>query len=947
VTMPPLPTSDELGEVHGRHETIVETSDGRFFSRRVLPYRDGNEPSQGMVVTFVDITPLRISEERNRTLVDISAQIVWATNARGEVVADSPSWRGFTGQTVDQWLGRGWLDALHPDDRPRVQDAWRECIDNVRPFETEYRVRHISGQHRWTHVRAAPIFEPDGAVREWIGMNADIHERKTTETALATRSLVDGLRADVNEALTLDASDARTPKGACEALAHHPLVRSVTIYAKDESRLERLASCGEDLPQEALRSFAEQLEGADWKCVSADGWLDAPPARSVAIVGYPIRDEGRTVGVVVVWFEGTEHSSLPAELAPVAEPFGHFIQRRRDSLLILESEQRLRLALRSNAIQAFDWNLSDGTVYDSSADEDVASDSNHPPPRKYEDLVADVHPEDREAFRAAIARALESGSYEMELRRGVDEIRWVHERGHVRYRADGHPERLFAVSLDITSQRQVQEARSWLAAIIEHSDDAIIGQALDGTITSFNHGAERLYEYTAEEVVGRPASLLVPEGARGDVSAVLSRVQRGETIEAYEMLGQTKTGQRRVVSLTMSMIRDEAGRGVGVSTIARDITEQRRARDALVNSSRRKDEFLALLGHELRNPLAAVRSAAELLKISHDGDARLARIHGALDRQVTLMVRLVDGLLDLSRMARGKITVEHHTLDLVELLRQMVEDRRLAIEASSMNLVTQFPPGPIWVRGDDVRLVQVFDNLLSNATKFTGSGGQITVTIARRDEGVTVSVRDTGSGIDANIIARIFEPFEQGTQGGGGLGMGLALVKGLVELHDGRVEAQSEGQGHGAELLVWLPESRAPERSDHEDLEPENRRYRILVIEDHLDAAEMLEALLATRGHDVTVLNDGRRALETLRKRHVDVVLCDLGLPKVTGFEVARAVRADPDLKAMPMVAMTGYGQARDREGALTAGFDAYLTKPVEVTALEETLLTLLDRRHD
>lgn len=944
IAMPPFPTTEELELANDRHEAIVETSDGRFFARRVLPYKDGDDRREGVVVTFVDITPLRLSEERNRTLVAIASRIVWTTNARGEVVDDSPSWRAFTGQSVEQRQNMGWLDAIHPDDRDDVALRWTTAVDDVGGIELEYRLRHVSGEYRWTHVRAAPIFDPDGSVREWIGMNTDIHERKTAQATLEDKLLIDGLRADVSEALALLPLHDQPLATACEAVVAHPRVRGVTVFSVEDGRLEHRATGGEATSTPGMARFAASIEPSEPRCEAAEGWLDRPSGRGLSVIGFPLAVEGRSVAVVVVVFEGDASSSLPAELAPVIDSFGHFVHRRQTALQLDEIQRRLQLAVRSSDINAFDWNVDDDVVHEPLSGEEADSlPVADGPPRRFEDLVRAVHPEDRDAFRGAVDQALKTGTYDVELRRGHgDDVRWVHERGHVTFRTDGRPSQLFALSFDVTSRRRAHEAQARLAAIIEYSDDCILGKTLDGIITSWNRGAERLYGYTAEEVVGRPVNLLVPDDAQDDVPEILARLERGEIVKNYETVRQTKSGERRRVSLTVSVVRDGEGRAVGASTIARDVTEQREAQEALEEASRRKDEFLALLGHELRNPLAAVRSATELLEIHSDGDPRLARVHGALDRQVARMVRLVDGLLDVSRMARGKIMIERAPVDLAALVHQVCEDRRPAMQEAELAFTIAPLSDPVWVQGDEIRLVQIFDNLLSNAVKFTPAGGRISVAAERRDDGVVVRVKDSGAGIRQAMIGRIFEPFEQDTTRGDGLGLGLSLVKGLVELHAGRVEARSEGPGKGAEMVVWLPATTAPTTSDEAATGVELRRCRILVIEDHLDAAEMLETLLGTRGHEVVVVHDGRQGVELLRDDEVDLVLCDLGLPEMSGYEVARAIRADEGLKETRLVAMTGFGQPQDRDEAMAAGFDAYLTKPVELGALEGTIRRLL-----
>jgi PAS domain S-box-containing protein len=396
-------------------------------------------------------------------------------------------------------------------------------------------------------------------------------------------------------------------------------------------------------------------------------------------------------------------------------------------------------------------------------------------------------------------------------------------------------------------------------------------------------------------------------------------------------------------------IHDEAGelvRWIGTNT---DVTEQREYAERLREAERQTSEFLAMLGHELRNPLAAVRSAAELVSLAEPEDPRLQRAWVVLERQSTHMTRLIDSLLEVSRIARGKITLDRRTVDLRRVLEGVLQDRSAQLAGSGLELEKSLPRAPVWVSGDDVRLAQIFDNLLGNAIKFTPPPGRVSIALGTEHGHAVAHVRDTGAGIRPEMLGSIFEPFQQDTQdisrSAGGLGLGLALVKGLVELHDGSVEAHSSGPGSGAELTVRLPLSAAPS-APVTPTQPEGPpRRRILIVEDNVDAAEMLQFVLELQGHEVTVAVNGTEGLELLRLDEPDVVLCDIGLPGMSGYEFARAVRADPMLGDVVLVALTGYGRAADRRRTEEAGFDAHLTKPVELAALDEVLAGLASRR--
>ena len=376
-----------------------------------------------------------------------------------------------------------------------------------------------------------------------------------------------------------------------------------------------------------------------------------------------------------------------------------------------------------------------------------------------------------------------------------------------------------------------------------------------------------------------------------------------------------------------------------------DITDRKRAQDALVESDRRKDEFIAMLSHELRNPLAALRSATQLVELTSTDQPKLRRATDVLDRQSAHMTKLIDGLLEVSRVARGKIQLEREALDLREVVAAVVADRRGPIERKGCTVSLALPAEPMWVEGDQIRLTQVFDNVIGNAHKFTESGGRIDVTMSDGADGVTVDVEDTGIGIRPEACSVIFEAFQQEPQDvartAGGLGLGLALAKGLVDLHSGTISAFSEGIGHGARVRVTLPTTSPLAPEEVTDRESLPRSLRIVVVEDNDDAAEMLRELLELSGHEVRTAPDAMAGLRMIRERAPDVVLCDLGLPGLDGYGFARTVREDRTMSPLPLVALTGYGQPEDRKRAVAAGFDAHLLKPVDMGELNETLATL------
>ena len=499
--------------------------------------------------------------------------------------------------------------------------------------------------------------------------------------------------------------------------------------------------------------------------------------------------------------------------------------------------------------------------------------------------------------------------------------------------------------VDITELRLAQEQRNRLARIVESSQDAILSKTLDGVVTSWNAGAERMYGYTAREMVGHSVEVLIPPERRSELGLIFAALRRGETVAPYETVRVRKDGRRLHVLLTISPVFGAGGLVVGASAIGQDITDRKQAENALCEAARHKDEFLAMLGHELRNPLAPIRNCLHVLGMPNATQAQAQHALSTLDRQVVHLTRLVDDLLDVSRISQGKILLRKERLDLIELVRSTVEDHRGALTAAGLALDVELPPEPAWVQGDPTRLSQAVGNVLHNALKFTDRGGRVRVRVSLDlADTAVVAVEDTGIGIELDVLGRLFEPFSQAPPGidrsRGGLGLGLALVRRLVELHGGAVEASSGGSGQGTGIRLRLPVVPAPaDPAGREEEAVPGRPRRCLIIEDNVDAAESMALLLQLKGHEAAVAHDGQQGLEKAREIRPHVVLCDIGLPgSLDGYAVARAFRDDPDLRPVRLIALTGYGQEEDQRRAREAGFDLHLTKPADPEILQRLL---------
>ena len=641
----------------------------------------------------------------------------------------------------------------------------------------------------------------------------------------------------------------------------------------------------------------------------------------------------------------------------------------------------------------------------------------------------------------------------------------------------GVPVGVVLVFRDISERRQADEAQARLAAIVNSSYDAIISKNLRGIIRTWNTGAERLFGYTAEEVIGKPITIVIPPERLSEEEMILSRITRGEPVDHFETVRMRKDGRRIHISLTVSPIHNAEGHIIGASKIARDITEQKEteaalrasesrfrtltahapvgifmtdqkgdclfvnecwcefaglsleeaqgqgwvqalhpddkerifeewyaviaaaqpfddefrfrtpqgkitwvhgkavglcddagqisgyigtvsnitarkeAVEAFQDADRRKDEFLALLAHELRNPLAPLRNGLQVMRLA-SGDANaVARTRDMMDRQLSHMVRLIDDLLDVARISRNKMELRRSRVLLADVMSSAVETARPALEAFGHELRVMLPPEPIVLDADLTRLAQVFGNLLNNGAKYTERGGRISLTATRESDHVLVTVQDTGIGIPASALPHIFDMFSQVDRSiersSGGLGIGLALVKGLVEMHGGTVEAASPGQDKGSTFTVRLPilknreESSADEPAEEWPASAAKWNRRILVVDDNRDSAASMAMMLQLLGNEIRTAHDGIEAVELAEKFRPQVILMDIGMPRLNGYEATRRIREQPWGRDVPVIALTGWGQEVDRAKSREAGCNGHLVKPIDWPDLEKLLTEL------
>ncbi len=509
----------------------------------------------------------------------------------------------------------------------------------------------------------------------------------------------------------------------------------------------------------------------------------------------------------------------------------------------------------------------------------------------------------------------------------------------------------------------IDAQRGLLHATLVSIGDAVIVTDVEGRVTLLNGVAETLTGWMLSDAAGKPVGEvfhIVVESTRAPAenpALVALREDRIVGLTNHTIL-IARDGQEWPIDDSAAPIRDRNGEVSGVVLVFREIREQkrqaqelRRRADALKEADRRKDEFLATLAHELRNPLAPILNALQVLRLAGNNPAAMGQALPMMERQLHHLVRLIDDLMDASRISRNKLELRKERVGLTVVLQSALESSRPLIEQCGHELTVALPPQSVDLDGDPTRLAQIFANLLTNAAKYTQRGGHIWLTGERQGSDAVVTVRDTGVGIPGDMLPRVFEMFEQAAQSldrsQGGLGIGLTLVRRLTEMHGGSVEAQSDGPGKGSSFVVRLPvvltppDPKKPAPADGGASIPARAKGRVLVVDDNKDAALSLAILLQMVGYEVVMAHDGVEAVERATAFRPDVALLDIGLPKLNGYEVAERIRSQPWGKQVFLIATTGWGQDEDRRRSQVAGFDQHLVKPVDPAALQQLLTEL------
>ena len=881
---------------------------------------------------------LRESESRFRSLFENSADAVFLTRPDGRVVAANPAACAMFGMTEQEILQVGRDGLMAPDD-PRHAVVIEERRRTGRITGAELTYRRKNGQTFPGEVSSVIMPGEDGP-RSFVIVR-DITERKGAEDALQASK--ERLRLAL-EAGVMATWDAHVPSGLTiwneehfRMLGYAPgtVTPGYPAWA-DRVHPEDLAST-QDLLQRSLDHGGDYC--AEFRTLWPDGtvrWLETRGRVEHDAAGQPLRCYG-------VMLDTTA--------------------RKQAENALRESQERLRSVLENSLDAAYRRDLRTDTYdYLSPVMEQVMGLSPEQMRNmSVQEIVERIHPEDRERVEETIREGMRShkGRVEYRFRQDDGQYRWMADHFIVQTAADGLPILRSGTVRDVTEQKQAEaalrESEERFRAFIDSNVIGILFGDVDGRVYDCNAELARIIGRSRQEVLAgkvRWTDITPPEDLPLDEQAIVAAQATGRCTP-YEKHYIRPDGSCVPVVVGYTLLEPQRQRSVAFIL---DITDRKRMEDALrevnlqlAEADRRKDEFLAMLAHELRNPLAPVRNAVQILRAVGSKEVAAQRQKDVIDRQVTHMSHLLDDLLDVSRVTRGKINLERQPLPLIDVLAHAIEIVTPLIQHRRHELTYTPPTDMLLVEGDLDRLAQVFGNLLTNAANYTDEGGRIGLEAACEDGQVVVRVRDNGVGIAADLLPHVFDLFAQADhsmgRAQGGLGIGLTMVQQLVKMHGGTVEARSAGLGKGSEFIVRLPALAAEPAS--EMMSPTiptqfgvgvATARRVLIVDDIIDSAESLAELLGLWGHETQTAHSGATALDWARWFRPEVVLLDIGMPGMDGFEVARRLRQIPEMAGAVLVALTGYGQTQDREATRAAGFNHHLVKPVDLDALRVLL---------
>ena len=879
---------------------------------------------------------IQASEEQFRALVSASADVVYRMNADWTEMRHLHG-REFIADTHEP--NCSWLEKyIHPDDRRHVLQTVHDAILTKSAFELEHRVLQIDGTLGWTFSRAIPLMAKDGRVVEWLGMASDATARKHAQQALKDseqkfRTLFNSM--DEGYCLIEMIFDADARPTDYRFLELNPAFEKHTGLRNAQGR--------------RIREIAPDNEAH---------WFET--YGRVAVTGVPIRFVNQAKELDGRWFDVYAFRLGGNGSNQVAILFTDISHRKASEDALKASENRSRTILESitdgfYALDA-DWRF----TYINTAGERILE-------RAKGELIGkrvwEVYPGAVGSEFEQVYRRVASGQGSESITAHYSDLdRWFELTAYPA------PQGLSVYFRDVTEQKQIEER---LRASEERRRLALEAAELGTwhveplTRATKTDARYRAIFGTTQEWTDyfKAIAVIHPDDQPAVLQAVAAATRLDDPIPyAIEYRIVHPDGSLHWVFAKGRSTFEGGGtmrRVVSFDGTVADITDRKRGEEererlvaCLQDQDRRKDEFLATLAHELRNPLAPIRNGLQIMRLAPGNAEATERIHSMMERQLGQMVHLIDDLLDLSRISRGKIDLRKERIELGSAIAQAVETSRPLIALAEHELLIELPPGPIFVDADLTRLTQIFSNLLNNAAKFTARGGQLRLAVELVGADAVISVTDNGIGIPTQMLAHVFEMFTQvegGLQGSqGGLGIGLSIVQRLVQMHGGSVEARSEGPGTGSKFVVRLPVALqlvGNKLADEANPDCATKRLRILVADDNVDSAESLAMLLTLEGNETQTAHDGLQALDVAATFRPDAILLDIGMPMLNGYEVCRRLRQQVWGKTIVVIALTGWGQEEDKRRSLEVGIDFHLVKPVDHAALKKLLSGVTDSR--
>ncbi|TVQ12363.1 MAG: PAS domain S-box protein [Leptolyngbya sp. DLM2.Bin27] len=905
---------------------------------------------------------LQESETRFHHLANNISQLAWMADPSGWIFWYNQRWYEFTGTTLDEMQGWGWQRVHHPQHIERVVEKYRRCLATGDIWEDTFPLQGQDGQYRWFLSRAIPVRDHQGRVLRWVGSNTDITELRRAEKALA----------QTTERLNLALKSAPISLFNQDRDLRYTWVYNPTLnYTTDQMLGQRDA----DL---VSAETAAQLTRLKQQVLETGVGLRAEVPVDQLFYDLtidPIRDrQGQVVGVTCAAVDISQRTQLEAE-------------RKQAEQTLRKSEEQLRMAQHAAGVSLWDWDMqADSVTWSEEHYRLYGLDSSVTPSK--ENWLNTVLPADRPYIERKLCEAIAQGQnlkVSFRIAHPVDGQRWIMVRGQTFYDDRGTPVRMTGIAINVTEQKRFEQAlvesetlartqAEELAALMETTPAAIwITQDADCRAMTANR--------MAHELMGtEPGSSITLMSAEGQFLLSFKSCRQGQEILPADLPMQRAIRTRQEVTDEIELIypdgrvryiygkavplygpsgevRGAIGCFADISALKQSerdreqlLQRERIAREEAEQANRLKDQFLAVLSHELRSPLNPILGWAKLLQTRNFDAERTAQALATIERNALLQAQLVDDLLDLAKILRGKLQLNPIPVNLATVVESALETVKNAATAKAITIEVDLD-ATVRASGDAARLQQIVTNLLSNAIKFTPEAGQVTVTLQAIADRAEITVQDTGIGISADFLPYLFESFRQEdisiTRQHGGLGLGLAIVRQLVDMHGGTISAHSAGEGQGATFRVQLPKLTPQAQANPAASLPlanlDLTGIRVLSVDDSADTRELLTVLLGQYGAEVITLGSATELLDRLRNHRPDVLISDIGMPEIDGYSLIRRIRDLPPERGgdIPAIALTAYARDEDQQESLACGYQRHLAKPLDIEKLVQTVMEL------